>query len=162
MYPATFPTLRQYDLDLWPPNLKNNRHIPLIMVINCIKLYDPGGCGSFCILPTTFSYYVTIRPWPLTLENNRHIPLIMLIKCTSCKILELKATRPEQTDGQWDGRTYGRRHTIIRPVKNGRIKSSRKKIDTIFLEGSEDLADQLTESKHLIMACRKENYLGQL
>ena len=68
---SLFPTMWKYDLDLWPPALQNFKHLPLIMVINCIKLYDPGAYGSFSILPTTFSYYGTIRPWPLTsdLEN---------------------------------------------------------------------------------------------
>ena len=49
-----YPTMWQYDLDRWPTTLKNNWHLPLNMVINCTKLYDPGAInGSFCILPTT-------------------------------------------------------------------------------------------------------------
>ena len=84
-----FPTMWQYNLDHWPPILKNDRHLPLFTVINCTMLYDPGAYGSFGILPTTFSYYVTIRAWPLTsaLKNNRHVPLIMWSNVSSCKIL---------------------------------------------------------------------------
>ena len=56
------------------------------MVINSIKLQDPGAFCSVCILPTmypvTCSYYVTIWPWPLTLINNWHLPLIMVINFT--------------------------------------------------------------------------------
>ena len=79
-----FPTLWQYNFDLWPLILKNKRHFPLIMVNTCRKEYDPGAYGSFCILPTTFSYNVTIRPWQ-TIS-------IFLSSCwstvPSCKILE--------------------------------------------------------------------------
>ena len=54
-----FPAMWQYDLDLWPPTLKNNSRLPLIMIINCTKFYDPEAHGSFCILltmyPATFS-----------------------------------------------------------------------------------------------------------
>ena len=36
-----FPTFWQYVvLELWPPTLKNYKHISLITVINCTKLYD--------------------------------------------------------------------------------------------------------------------------
>ena len=66
-----FPTMWQYNLDLWPLILKNNTHLPLIMVINCTKLYDHGAYGSFCILPKPFSFYVTIRPWSLTSDLEK-------------------------------------------------------------------------------------------
>ena len=33
-----FHTMWQYNLDLWPPILKNDRHFPLFMLINCTKL----------------------------------------------------------------------------------------------------------------------------
>ena len=104
-----------YYVTNWPftPDLEKQWHIPLIMVVNCTRLYDPGAYGSFCILPTTFSYFVTIRPWPLTLKNNKHPLLSMMFKCTKfCKILRLtvRPKRPGQTDG--------RRYTIIRLVKD--------------------------------------------
>ena len=61
-----FPTTMYVTKRLWPLTLKNDRHLSLIMVINCTKLYDPGAYGSFCILPTRFSYYVSIQPLPFT------------------------------------------------------------------------------------------------
>ena len=80
----------------WPLTLNNNRHLPLIMLTNCTKLYD----GSVCTLPTmspaTISYHVTMGPWPLTLKNNRHLPLIMMINCIKL----------------YDPRTYGLFGTI--------------------------------------------------
>ena len=54
----------------------------LIMVINCPKLYNPEAYGSFCIPPTTFSFYVTIQPLISDLKNNRHLTLIKVINCT--------------------------------------------------------------------------------
>ena len=37
-----FPSMWQYDLDLWPPILKNYRHLPLIMLIKwCFDLQGP-------------------------------------------------------------------------------------------------------------------------
>ena len=66
------------------------QHLPLIMVINCTKLYDPGVYSSLCILPT-FSYYVTIRPWPLTTDLLWTLDIFP--SCwsivPSCKILEI-------------------------------------------------------------------------
>ena len=86
MYPVRLSrfTMWQYDIDLCSPTLKNKRVLPLIMLMNCTKLYDPGTLGSFRILLTTFFYNVTVRPWPLItdFERNRHLPLIMLINCT--------------------------------------------------------------------------------
>ena len=46
--------LRYHDLDLESFSYHGDK-------LNCIKLYNPGAFGSVCILPTTFSYYVTIR-----------------------------------------------------------------------------------------------------
>ena len=72
----------------WPLTLNNNRHImhlPLIMVINCTKLCDPGAFSSFCILPTFYipsMWQYNLDLWLLTLKNNRHLSLIMLINCT--------------------------------------------------------------------------------
>ena len=45
-----------YDLDPWPLTLKNNRILPLIMVIKYTKLYDSRAYGSVSILPTRFFY----------------------------------------------------------------------------------------------------------
>ena len=62
---SCFPTMWQFDLDLWPPTIKITKLLPLIMVINCTKLYDSGAWTvSFCPLPTKCPYYVMIRPWP--------------------------------------------------------------------------------------------------
>jgi hypothetical protein len=36
----------------WPLTLKNNRALPLIMVIKCTQLYDPYSYRSVSILPT--------------------------------------------------------------------------------------------------------------
>jgi hypothetical protein len=44
--------------------MKNKRVLPLIIAINCTKLYDPGAYGSVYILPTKFSYYIMPRLWP--------------------------------------------------------------------------------------------------
>ena len=83
---SRFPTtcMWQYDLELRSPTLKNDKYHPFIMMINCTDLYDPGAYGSFCILPTIFFYYVTVRPWPLTIdsENKKALSLIMLINFT--------------------------------------------------------------------------------
>ena len=118
MYPVTFFYYVTIRFDLLHPTLKNNRHLSLIMLINCIKLYDPGAFGSVCILPTTFSYYVTIRLWPKTsdFKNKRHLPLIMLIKCSRTSRFGLQGP-DRQTD---------RRMTLYHnhPVKDGRIKTS--------------------------------------
>ena len=114
---SRFPTMWRYNLDLWPSTLKNDRHLPLFTVINCTKLYDPGANGWFSILPTTFSYYVKYDRdlWLPTLKNNSRFLLSCWAYVSICKMLELKvwSTRPRQTDV---------RYTIIRPVKNGRIK----------------------------------------
>ena len=82
-YLVGFPTMWQYKLELWPSTLKNEEHLPPIMVINCINLYVPGAYGSFCIppsFPTMWQYDLDL--WPPTLKNNRHLSLIMLINCT--------------------------------------------------------------------------------
>ena len=116
--PTTYPVTFSYyvTIQLWPLILKNQKHFSLIVVIYCIMLYDPGAYGLFCILSTTFCYYVTIRPWPLTptLKNNKHSHHVDQKR-------KVRPTRPGQTDGQTDGRCY----TIIRPVKNRRIKKNK-------------------------------------
>ena len=66
-----FPTMWQYNLDLWPTILKIDNLLSSIIVINCIKLFDPGAYCSFVILPTTFSNYVKIWPWPLTTDLRK-------------------------------------------------------------------------------------------
>ena len=87
------PTMWQYDLDLWPPTLKNNRHFPFIMLNNWTKLCDPGAYESFWILPATvftmWQYNLDLSS--TTLKNYRHIPFRhadQLYK--GCKIVELK------------------------------------------------------------------------
>ena len=84
-----FPTMWQYHLELCPPTLKNTRHLPLIMLINCTKLYDPAlmvqsvSCLQ-CILPrfpTMWQYNLYLGP--LILKNNRYFPLNMVINCIS-------------------------------------------------------------------------------
>ena len=103
-----FTTMWQYNLDLWPPTLINNKHLTLIKVINCTKLYDPGSYGSVCISPTMFSY-LDLDLWPcLKINQSSHHADQMYHSERSW------STRPGQTDG--------RRYSIIRPVKAGRIK----------------------------------------
>ena len=123
-YLQHFPKMWQYELDLWPPNLKNNRHLSLIMLINCTMLWDPGTNGSVCILPTTFSYYVTIRPWPWTSDlekqqaslSHRADQMYQVVRSWT-----IGSSYKARTDGQTDGR----RHTIVRPVKDERKKMSK-------------------------------------
>jgi hypothetical protein len=75
----------------WPLTLKNNRVLPLMMVINCTRLYDPGAYSLVVILLTRFSpskkYYDL---WALTLKNNMVLPVMMVVYVIpSCMILEL-------------------------------------------------------------------------
>jgi hypothetical protein len=62
--------------------LKHNRVLPLMMVNNSTKLYDPGAYGSISILPKRFTYQVMQWTWPLTFKNNSVLPLMMVIKYT--------------------------------------------------------------------------------
>ena len=123
---SLYPVLIYYHVTIqpWPltPTLINNKqYLTLIIVINCTKLYDPGSYGSVCIPPTMVFFLPW--PWPLTLLENQSI---FFSPCwsnvPSCKILGLsvRSTRPGQTDG--------RRYTIIRPVKDGRIKKKQSSV----------------------------------
>ena len=60
-----FPTMWQEDL--WPLTSLKKRHIPLVMVINCTKLYDPGAYSSFL---SRLQRFTTMWQQPSPLTSN--------------------------------------------------------------------------------------------
>ena len=116
-----FPTMWQYDIELWPPTLKNDKHIPLIIVT--IRPWPPmlktmGIFLSSCWLNVPscmilelmvqsescynvsrhvfLLLYVIIRPWPLTLKNNRHLS----------QVVRTGKSRPGNRGTEWRATLY--------------------------------------------------------
>jgi hypothetical protein len=79
---SILPTRFFYQL-IWPwtLTLKNNRFLPLIMVIKFTNLYDSEAYSLVSILPTRF--FLQSHAMTLTFENTGVLPLMMMIKCTN-------------------------------------------------------------------------------
>ena len=134
----------QYDLDLWPPTLKNNRHflsscrsnVPPCKILD--KMVQYVSCLQ-CIPPRFIIWQYDLDLWPPTSINNRHPPHFMVINSTKLRDpgATVRPTRPRQTDGQTDVRAI----LIIRPVKVGRIKT--KKSVLFHFPYLNDIADPM-------------------
>ena len=80
-----FPTKWHYDLDLWPPTLKNNK---ASSSHHSNQLYQVVWSWSITVRSVSRlqrflnTWHYELDLWPTTLKNNRDLPLTMVINYT--------------------------------------------------------------------------------